>query len=102
MEEGQTQPDPPRPPQEPKGGDQPSEPAPLQPPAPSEAPSEGSDQKEPPGDEEETGDSASQLQAKPLWKPIPPLLPESNMSENGRTRDQICQTDGSEGHNSGG
>ncbi|CAN9508230.1 unnamed protein product [Ophioblennius macclurei] len=39
-------------------------------------------------------DEQTHLQAKPMWKPIPPLLPEPHRTGgNSRTRDQSCQTD---------
>lgn len=108
MEEGQAQSDTQHPPQEeaPREGDQPSDPAQLQTPASAEAPSDNLDQEETPKDGQETGDSASNSQAKPLWKPIPPLLPETQTG----TRDQSCQTEerlqqtsaDSHGHNTGG
>lgn len=53
-------------------------------------------------EDQDKDDTAAQLQAKPLWKPIPPLLPESHGSGTGTTRDQICQTETSGGHNTGG
>ncbi|KAM9846047.1 LOW QUALITY PROTEIN: zinc finger protein 800b [Aulostomus maculatus] len=73
------------------------------------------DQAETPMDNQEKGDFAAQLQsqAKPLWKPIPPLLPEpeteSCRSTSPETRDQSCQTeeqpqqtsDSSHSHNRG-
>ncbi|XP_059181776.1 zinc finger protein 800b [Centropristis striata] len=101
MEEGQlqsnTQPSPQEEPQ--GGGDQPSV----------ETQHEPLDQEETQMDVHEKDDSVSQLQAKPLWKPIPPLLPESQRGRATETRDQICQTEerlqqtsaGSHGHNTG-
>ncbi|XP_047194585.1 LOW QUALITY PROTEIN: zinc finger protein 800b [Hippoglossus stenolepis] len=108
-EEGQSQSDTKPPPQEqPRGGEQSSDDAPLPTSAPAEELSENLDQKETPMDVQEKGDSG---QAKPMWKPIPPLLPEpeDQGSTTGETRDQSCQTDeqlqqtsaGSHGHNTG-
>ncbi|XP_022604850.1 zinc finger protein 800 [Seriola dumerili] len=94
MEEGQLQSDTQHPPQaQPHGGDQSSDPAQLQTSASAEALSENWDEKETPMDVPEKGDSASQ--AKPLWKPIPPLLPEpeNHRSTATETRDQSCQTE---------
>lgn len=42
-------------------------------------------------DVQDKGDSAAQ--AKLLWKPIPPLLPEPQHHGNSTTRDQSCQTE---------
>ncbi|XP_051248993.1 zinc finger protein 800b isoform X1 [Dicentrarchus labrax] len=104
MEEGQLQSDTQPPPQEATPeGDQPCDQAQLQTPASAEAPSGDLDPEESPIDVQEKDDSSAQ--AKPLWKPIPPLLPE-NQTE---TRDQSCQTEerlqqtsaGSHGHNTG-
>lgn len=99
----------PPPQEEPQGGDLSSDEAHLQTSA-LVLPSESLDQKETQMDVEEKGDSAAQLQAKPLWKPIPPLLPEPRSSSTSETRDQSCQTEeqlqqtsaGSHGHNTGG
>lgn len=94
MEEGQLQSDTQHQPQaQTCGGDQSSDQAQLQTSASAEAPSENWDQKEAPIDIQEKGDSATQ--AKPLWKPIPPLLPEpeNNRSATSETRDQSCQTE---------
>ncbi|XP_075967701.1 zinc finger protein 800b [Anarhichas minor] len=102
MEEGPLQPGPQHPPpEEPRGGEQSSDQAQLQTSAPAEAPSENSDQTETTMEVQDKDDTAAQLQAKPLWKPIPPLLPESHGSGTGTTRDQICQTEASGGHNTG-
>lgn len=69
------------------------------------------DQTETPTDVQERSDPASLLQSKPLWKPIPPLLPEPHRNGAAETRDQSCQTEerlqqtdaaGSNGHNTGG
>ncbi|KAL7370424.1 hypothetical protein ABVT39_000271 [Epinephelus coioides] len=98
----------PPPQEEPRGGDPSSDEAHLQTSA-LVLPSESLDQKETQMDVEEKGDSAAQLQAKPLWKPIPPLLPEPRRSSTSETRDQSCQTEeqlqqtsaGSHGHNTG-
>ncbi|XP_044042248.1 zinc finger protein 800b isoform X2 [Siniperca chuatsi] len=111
MEEGQ-QSDTQHPPQEqPQEGDQLSDQAQLQTNASLEALLENLDQEEPPVDGQEKGDSAAQLQAKPLWKPIPPLLPEPGHHRSSTTevRDQSCQTEerlqqtsaSSHGHNTG-
>ena len=101
MEEGQSQSDTQHPAQkETIGGDQSSDQAQLQTSASAEVPSENLDQNETPADVQEKGDTAAQLQAKPLWKPIPPLLPELHGSDNSKTRDQICQTE-EHGHNIG-
>lgn len=111
MEEGQLQSDTQHAPQEqPQEGDQSSDQAQVQTSASAEALSENLDQEEPPVDVQERDDSAGQLQAKPLWKPIPPLLPEPHRSGNTEVRDQSCQTEerlqqtsaGSHGHNTGG
>lgn len=51
------------------------------------------DPKEPPVDVQERALSAGQHQGKPLWKPIPPLLPEPHRNTTTDTRDQSCQTD---------
>ena len=94
--------------EEARGGERPSDEAQLPTSDPAEAPS---DQKETPMDVQERGDPASQLQSKPLWKPIPPLLPEPHRNGTAGTRDQSCQTEerlqqtdaaGSNGHNTGG
>ncbi|XP_054480628.1 zinc finger protein 800b [Anoplopoma fimbria] len=83
--------------EEPRGGDQSSDQAQLQTSA-----SENFDLNETPMEGQEKGDTAAQLQAKPLWKPIPPLMPESQRGGHTRTRDQTCQTDQiSHGHNTG-
>lgn len=106
MEEGQLQSDTQQPPQEeaPQKGDQSSAQAPLQTSTSAKALSSSLDEEETPTNLQEKGNSASQ--AKPLWKPIPPLLPETHTE----TRDQSCQTEeqlqqtstGSHGHNTGG
>ncbi|KAI3366791.1 hypothetical protein L3Q82_009454, partial [Scortum barcoo] len=94
----------------PREGDQPSAQAQVHTSASTEALLENPrDQGEPPMDVQEKGDSAANLQAKPLWKPIPPLLPEPHRSGNTEVRDQSCQTEeqlhqtsaGSHGHNTG-
>ncbi|XP_078098629.1 zinc finger protein 800b isoform X1 [Sander vitreus] len=104
MEEGQLLSDSQHPQQEePQRADQSSDQAQLQTSAPDETVSET------PMDDQEKSDSEAQLQAKPLWKPIPPLMPESHRSATTGTRDQICQTEewlqqtsaGSHGHNTG-
>lgn len=93
--------------EEPRGEDQSADRAEPQTSGPVEAPPESTDQSETPMELQEKGDAAAQLQAKPLWKPIPPLMPEANGSGTAKTRDQICQTEewlqhtGS-GHNTGG
>ncbi|XP_040886404.1 zinc finger protein 800b isoform X2 [Toxotes jaculatrix] len=112
MEEGQLQSDTQQLPQaQPEGGDQSSDQAQLQAAASAEALPENWDQKETPMDIQDKSDSASQNQAKPLWKPIPPLLPEPNHQRGAttETRDQSCQTEeqlqqtsaGSHAHNTG-
>ncbi|XP_029350764.1 zinc finger protein 800b isoform X1 [Echeneis naucrates] len=114
MEEGQLQSDTQHPPQAgPHEGDQSSDQAQLQTPASAQVLAENWDQEETPMDVQEKDDPAtlSQLQAKPLWKPIPPLLPEpeDNRSTATDTRDQSCQTEeqlqqtsaSSHGHNTG-
>ncbi|XP_072233373.1 zinc finger protein 800b isoform X2 [Leuresthes tenuis] len=55
--------------------------------------SESLDQVETLMDAQEQTDSANQPQAKPLWKPIPPLLPESQRGTATDMRDQSCQTE---------
>ncbi|XP_068442959.1 zinc finger protein 800b [Clinocottus analis] len=100
-EEGQPQSDTQHPAQqEPREGDQSSDQTQLQTSASAEVPSEDLDQIETPEEVEEKDDTAAQLQAKPLWKPIPPLLPELHRNGNSKTRDQICQTE-EHGHNIG-
>ncbi|XP_038594676.1 zinc finger protein 800b isoform X1 [Micropterus salmoides] len=112
MEEGQLQSDTQRPHQEqPREGDQSPDQTQLQTSVSVEALSENLDQGEPPVDGQEKGDSAAQLQAKLLWKPIPPLLPVPGQHRSNTTevRDQSCQTEerlqqtcaGSHGHNTG-
>ncbi|KAM4712113.1 zinc finger protein 800b [Anableps anableps] len=67
------------------------------------------DHKETPAEAQEKSDTAALPQAKSLWKPIPPLLPEPHRSTSTETRDQSCQTEeqgqpttaNSHGHNSG-
>ncbi|XP_035804396.2 zinc finger protein 800b isoform X3 [Amphiprion ocellaris] len=79
-----------RPPQvQPRGGDQSSDQAPLQTSDSAEVLLETWDQREPPVD----GQDPANGQSKPLWKPIPPLLPAPHRNANGRTRDQSCQTE---------
>lgn len=111
MEEDQLQSDTQHAPQEqPREGDQSSDQAQVQTSASTEALSESLDPEEPPADVQEKDDSAAQLQAKPLWKPIPPLLPETHRCGTTEVRDQSCQTEerlqqtsgGSHGHNTGG
>lgn len=95
---------------QPHGGDQSSDLFQLQTAASAEALSENWNQKEIPVDVQEKADptAQNQPQAKPLWKPIPPLLPEPepHQSTDTKTRDQSCQTDetssNSHGHNGGG
>lgn len=60
-------------------------------------------QKEAPVHVQEKADPAAQPQTKPLWRPIPPLLPERCHYTTIETRDQGCQTDEpSHGHSTGG
>ncbi|XP_030296391.1 zinc finger protein 800b isoform X1 [Sparus aurata] len=102
MEEGQPQsdPQPPPPEEDPQEGVQSSD----QTSASAEVLSENLDQEET-SIVQEKGNSGSQSAAKPLWKPIPPLLPEPHAE----TRDQSCQTEewlqqtsaGSHAHNTG-
>ncbi|XP_056281241.1 zinc finger protein 800b isoform X3 [Pseudoliparis swirei] len=87
--------------EEPRGGAPSSDQAQLQTSASAEVPSENLDQKETPAEVEEKGDGASPSQAKPLWKPIPPLLPELQRNGTSKTRDQICQTEDRLQHNIG-
>ncbi|KAG7240746.1 hypothetical protein INR49_026635, partial [Caranx melampygus] len=110
MEEGQLQSDTQHPPQaQPQGGDQSSDQAQIPTSASDEVLSENWEQKEAPNDVQDKDDSAAHSQAKPLWKPIPPLLPEPehNRSSATETRDQSCQTEeqlqhgGVQGHNTG-
>ncbi|XP_041833853.1 zinc finger protein 800b [Melanotaenia boesemani] len=86
MEEGQLHLDAQHPPEaEPRGADQihlQTSAGPL---------SESWDHKETEMDVQEKNDCGAQ--AKPLWKPIPPLLPETYTGEAGETRDQSCQTE---------
>ncbi|XP_017270405.1 zinc finger protein 800b isoform X2 [Kryptolebias marmoratus] len=90
MEKGQLALDAQHPPQgQPKVGDQ----IHLQTSASAGLPSESSDHKEAPEDAEGEGDSAAQIQARSLWKPIPPLLPEAERDPNSEVRDQSCQTE---------
>nr|XP_046235695.1 zinc finger protein 800b isoform X2 [Scatophagus argus] len=85
----------------PHEGDQSPDEVPLQTSASAEALSENLDQEKTRTDVQEKGSSA----AKPLWKPIPPLLPETHT----KTKDQSCQTEerlqqssaGSHGHYTG-
>ncbi|XP_026182353.1 zinc finger protein 800b isoform X2 [Mastacembelus armatus] len=98
MEEGQLQSDTQQPPQARlRGGDQSSDQVQLQTAASAEALQENWDQMETPMDVQEKGDPAAEAhpQAKPLWKPIPPLLPdpEPHRSTITETKDQSCQTD---------
>lgn len=78
---------------------------------PAEAQPENSDEKETPMDIQEKSDSNGHPLAKPLWKPIPPLLPDTQRSAAvTETRDQSCQTEEefqqtngwSHGHKTGG
>lgn len=110
MEEGQLQSDPQHPPQDeaPQKGDPSSAQAQLQTSTPAKAAASPSslDQEETEISVEEKDNASTQIQAKPLWKPIPPLLPETHAE----TRDQSCQTEeqlqqtstSSHGHNTGG
>ncbi|KAF3705066.1 Zinc finger protein 800 [Channa argus] len=104
MEEGQLQSGTQHSPQlHPQGGNQ--SPDQTQPQTSAEAVLENWDQKETPMDVQ--ADPGAQSQVKPLWKPIPPLLPEPEpcKSTTTETRDQCCQTDetssSSHGHNTG-
>lgn len=56
-------------------------------------PSESSDYKETPEEAQSASDSADHLQAKSLWRPIPPLLPEPQRDPTSESRDQSCQTE---------
>ncbi|XP_047430542.1 zinc finger protein 800b isoform X2 [Mugil cephalus] len=100
MEEVQLHSDTRHPPQE---GDQSSDQIHLRTSASAETLSEKSNQTETPADNQEKGDS----QCKPLWKPIPPLLPKTDGSGTTETRDQSCQTELQQtsacksGHNTG-
>ncbi|XP_061617464.1 zinc finger protein 800b [Phyllopteryx taeniolatus] len=58
-------------------------------PAPTEAPAKNL--QEAPVDAQEKGDCSPQ--AKPLWRPIPPLLPEPDRGAVPDTQDQSCQTE---------
>lgn len=95
---------------QPQGGDESSDQVQLETAASAEALLENRDQKETPMDVQEKADptAQNQPQAKPLWKPIPPLLPEPEHSRGTatETRDQSCQTGetsyNSHGHNRGG
>ncbi|XP_043964134.1 zinc finger protein 800b [Gambusia affinis] len=70
---------------------------------------ENCEHKEAPVEAQEKSDISGQLQAKSLWKPIPPLLPEPHRSTSTETRDQSCQTEeqgqptaaNNNGHNTG-
>ncbi|KAF7658183.1 hypothetical protein LDENG_00016240 [Lucifuga dentata] len=96
MEEGQLQSDAHQPPQaQPPAREQSPDQAQPQSPTSTEAPTENH-QRETPVDWQEKEDSAaeSQPQVKPLWKPIPPLLPEPEPDGSiAATRDQSCQTE---------
>lgn len=91
-------------------GDQSSDQAQPQTSASAEARSGNLVPEETPMDYQDKDDPASQHQAKLLWKPIPPLLPDTHRDSTSETRDQSCQTDerlqqssaGSHGHNTGG
>uniref|UniRef100_A0A096M6R5 Zinc finger protein 800 n=1 Tax=Poecilia formosa TaxID=48698 RepID=A0A096M6R5_POEFO len=69
--------------------------------------SENCEHKEAPVEAQEKSDTSAQPQAKSLWKPIPPLVPELHRSTE--TRDQSCQTEeqgqppaaNNDGHNAG-
>ncbi|KAM4569345.1 zinc finger protein 800b isoform 2-T5 [Odontesthes bonariensis] len=90
MEEGQLHLDTKHPPQaQPREGDQ----IHVETSATAGLPSESLDQGETPMDAQEQTDSANEFQTKPLWKPIPPLLPESQRGTATDTRDQSCQTE---------
>lgn len=114
MEEGQLQSEAQHSPEaKPHGGEESSDQPQLQTSDSAEALSENWDQTETQMDVQEKGDSVAQPKGKPLWKPIPPLLPEpsdSNRSATTETRDQSCQTDdnlhqtstASHAHNTGG
>ncbi|XP_030575558.1 zinc finger protein 800b isoform X2 [Archocentrus centrarchus] len=78
---------------QPKRGDQCSDQIHLQTSASAEALLVKYDPTETPVDVQERDNSAAQHQGKPLWKPIPPLLPEPHRSTTAETRDQSCQTD---------
>lgn len=78
---------------QPRHGDQCSDQLHLQTSASAEALPVKWDQKETPVDVQERGNSAGQHQGKPLWKPIPPLLPEPHRNTTTQTRDQSCQTE---------
>ncbi|KAL3977345.1 olfactory receptor [Sarotherodon galilaeus] len=78
---------------QPRRGDQCSDQPHLQTSASAEALPVKWDQKETPVDVQERGNSAGQHQGKPLWKPIPPLLPEPHRNSTTETRDQSCQTE---------
>lgn len=105
MEEGQLQSDTQHPPQEDalQKGDQSTALASLHTSASAKTLSSTLDQGEMLTSVQEKGGSVTQCQAKLLWKPIPPLLPENQT----KTKDQSCQTEeqnstGSLGHNEGG
>ncbi|KAM9705415.1 zinc finger protein 800b isoform 1-T1 [Menidia menidia] len=90
MEEGQLHLDTKHPPPaQPKGGDD------VHPQTSASAgpPSESLGQKETPMDVQEQANSATQPQSKPLWKPIPPLMPEPQGANASKTREQSCQTE---------
>ncbi|KAM6895906.1 zinc finger protein 800b [Xenentodon cancila] len=55
--------------------------------------SESWDHKETAAEVQEKGESNGQSQSKPLWKPIPPLMPEPHRRTAAATRDQSCQTE---------
>ncbi|XP_027899948.1 zinc finger protein 800b [Xiphophorus couchianus] len=88
-----------------KGGDQ----ILIQNSSPAGSLSENCEHKEAPLESQEKSDTSAQTQAKSLWKPIPPLLPEPHRSTNTETRDQSCQTEeqgqpttaNNDGHNTG-
>ncbi len=91
MEEGQLESDSQQPPQEEAAqeGGQASDQVPLQTLASANVQPQTLDQEETQLGIKEKNNSASQSQGKLLWKPIPPLLPESHTE----TRDQSCQTE---------
>ncbi|XP_074554502.1 zinc finger protein 800b isoform X2 [Halichoeres trimaculatus] len=102
MEEGPLNSDAQHPPQEqPREGAQASDQTQIQSSASNEASSE-TNQKEDLMDVQEKNDPAALIQTKPLWKPIPPLLPTPQSSDTSQTRDQSCQTEEQLQHHSNG
>lgn len=101
MEEEQPQSNTQHPPQEEaaRGGEQPSPQAPLQTSTVAKGSPPSTDQDKSPIN---TQEQSPQSQNKLLWKPIPPLVPETHS----KTRDQSCQTEesstSSHGQNTGG